>query len=87
MYALSASQVRRERVLIESERHAMTEPQRKLHSLKQAAEIMGCSVDHLRGEHAAGRIAFLQGPRKYVIADAELDRYIDEELKSVTPRR
>lgn len=65
----------------------MTEPNRKLHSLKQAAELLDCSVDHLRDQHRAGKLRLKQHGRKYVVTDLELDRYIDEELDTVAPRR
>lgn len=61
-------------------------PIRKAHDLHQAAEMLaGVSVDFLRKEHRAGRIAFKKLGKKYVVSDAELDRYVDD-LESAPPR-
>lgn len=59
---------------------------RKVHSLKEAGEVLGCSVDFLRKQNRAGLLAFKKMGKKFVVTDAELDRYVDD-LEGVVPRR
>jgi hypothetical protein len=50
-------------------------------SLKNASEMLGVSVGHLRNEHKRGRLLLVKSGSRTLVTDEELERYLAENSR------